>query len=113
MTRAVSFQELAKVEPRLAELEARARAVKDTDKSRFFCSNFIWLPMYTSLRTLIGAYRSAVPGEPERVEGDLRYDGEAFEVAYLHLSRLLPPCRDCGCTTFEPVREAQLGRPEA
>jgi hypothetical protein len=101
-----TFEELRRLEPRLAELEAEARAVRDTGEREFFCSNFVWLPMYTRLRDVLGAYRQPVSGEEH---ADVLTDGWAFETAYLHLSRLLPPCRDCGCRLFEPIREAQLG----
>jgi len=99
------FEELCRLEPELARLEADARATHDDGSRRFYCSNFVWLPMYTRLRQILGAYRRPGPGE-EKV-GPL-YEASQFEAAYVHLSRMLPPCRACGCAVFEPVREAQL-----
>ena len=101
-----SFEELAALEPELAELEAQARSYHDDGTAPFFCSNFLWLPMYTRLRSLIGAHRP--PDEDGSTEGAL-YDSRVFELAYEHLSRLMPPCRDCGCHRFDPVRREQLG----
>ena len=98
-----TFEELCELEPLLSDFDAEARAEHDDGRRSFYCSNFVWLPMYTRLRGVLGAYR-ARPGEAR--EGPL-YASESFETAYEHLSRLLPPCRDCGCTAFEPIREEQ------
>lgn len=99
------FRHLAELEPRLAELEAQARAEHDDGTRSFYCSNFVWLPMYTRLRELVGVYRRDPPGSTRHAE---LHDSASFELAYRTLSPLLPPCRGCGCSVFEPVREAQL-----
>jgi hypothetical protein len=99
------FEELCELEPRLRALEADVRAVRDEGRGTFFCSNFVWLPLNARLRGLIGVARKGevAPGG----EGVL-FDGAAYEVAYRHLSPLMPPCRDCGCRVFQPVRDRQL-----
>jgi len=97
------FQSLALQEPRLADLERRAQAVQDDQQAEFFCSNYLWLPMYTALRDLIGAQRRPQNGEAR--EGVL-FDSFAFEEVYLHLSRQLPPCRNCGCRRFQALLDA-------
>ena len=100
-----SFEELVRLEPRLSELEQLCDAVRDPGGPRFFCSNHVWLPLASDLRGLVGVYR---PGWSRRQQGDPLYDGHAFEACYLHLSVRLPPCRDCGCRSFQPWRESQL-----
>ncbi len=95
------FSGLVRLEPSLAELEERARSVVDDGRSSFFCSSFVWLPLSFLLRDRVGVDRRGEEGEPRT--GPL-YDSRSYEVAYVHLSRLLPPCRDCGCRIFEPWR---------
>lgn len=97
------YETLAALEPRIKDLERRARAVKDDGSGAFFCSNYLWLPMYTELRDLIGAQRKRVDGESKQ---GILYDSYAFEQVYIELSRLLPPCRDCGCRKFQQLMEA-------
>lgn len=99
---ALSFEELARLEPQLHELEERVRAIRDPGGPRFFCSNYLWLPLSVELRGLVGVGRR---GWSTHEEGDPLYDSRAYETAYRHLSALLPPCRDCGCHRFE-----RLGR---
>ena len=99
-----AFEELCRLEPRLRELEEDARAVKDEPEKSFFCSNYLWLPLNGRLRQLLGVARIAVGEERERPE---LYDSRSYELAFVHLSRLLPPCRGCGCRQFQPVREEQ------
>ncbi|HED66284.1 MAG TPA: hypothetical protein ENJ09_12105 [Planctomycetes bacterium] len=105
MDPASRFSQLCELEPRLCEVEAEARAAEDDGTRSFYCSNFVWLPLYMRLRDLVGTYRKAAPGE--KSDGVL-FDSASFEASFLHLSPMIPPCRNCGCTVFEPVREAQL-----
>lgn len=101
MADTITWEELLRLEPRLAELEAKMRAVED-DGGPFFCSNFVWLPLNAELKALIGVVRADrfQPGDPEVLS-----TGKAYGVAYDHLSPLLPPCRDCGCIAFQPWLE--------
>jgi hypothetical protein len=99
------YEELVRLEPRLAELEQSCDAVRDPGGPRFFCSNHAWLPLASDLRALVGVYRR---GWSSRRQGDPLYDGRAFEACYLHLSARLPACRGCGCRAFQPWRERQL-----
>ena len=98
------FEELCRLEPRLRELEEDVRAVRDDPTTSFFCSNFVWLPFNGRLRELLGVARIPVDEEGEREE---LFDSRSYERAFVHLSRLLPPCRGCGCRRFQPVREEQ------
>ena len=49
---------------------------------------------------------------PAEVESRLR-SSYTYEAAYLHLSRLLPSCRNCGCREFEPFQKAQVDTADA
>lgn len=91
------FAHWVALEPRLAELEREVKAVRDDGTRAWFCSNFLWLPVNTRLRLLIGVGRLPLPGteDPEEL-----YDSRAYEQAFEHLSRQLPPCRACGCRRF-------------
>ena len=59
---APDYDELARLEPRLAELERRVRSVEDDGRASFFCSNFVWLPLDAELQTLLGVRRVAPAG---------------------------------------------------
>lgn len=95
------FARFVELEPRLAELEREVEAVRDDGSRPWFCSNFLWLPVNTRLRFLIGVARLPEPGTPDPEE---LYDSRAYEQAFGHLSRKLPPCRNCGCRLFERER---------
>ena len=100
---ALDFTALTDLEPRLAELESRVRAIEDDGRASFFCSNYVWLPMQGDLKRLVGVDRRGAPDELR--EGPL-WDSRSFESAYKHLSGLLPKCRNCGCRIFEPHRSS-------
>lgn len=101
---AIDFEALCRLEPRLRELEEEVGAVRDGGGS-FFCSNFVWLPLDGDLRALVGvARRGADPSG-----GAVLREGSSYEVAYRHLSSLMPPCRDCGCRRFAPYRLERVG----
>ena len=99
------YDEICRLEPRVKDVEALARAITDDGQGSFFCSNFVWLPVQAELGMLVGVHRKI----PIEEGAEVLLDSRTFEVAYDVLSRLLPPCRDCGCAGFEPVRRAQLG----
>jgi hypothetical protein len=94
--------ELFRLEPRLSELEREVDAVRDDGQSSWFCSNFLWLPVNTRLRLLLGVARTPRPGDEAHPE---LYDSRAYELCFEHLSRRLPPCRACGCQRFRGLRE--------
>jgi hypothetical protein len=102
-----TFQDLARLEPRLADFEARARAVRDEGTAPLFCSNYHWLPISTDLRRVVGVMREG--GEPGAGPLD---SSAAYEIAYRFLSQLLPDCRACGCRKFQALRSASFpGQP--
>jgi hypothetical protein len=97
-------EDLYRLEPRLAELEREVDAMRDDGRSEWFCSNFLWLPVNTRLRLLVGVAREPRPGDAELPE---LYDSRAYERVFEHLSKRLPPCRNCGCRRFQVVREEE------
>jgi hypothetical protein len=97
----VSVPELFGLEPRLAALEQEIDALRDDGIRSWFCSNFLWLPINTRLRLLLGVARMKQPGDAAHPE---LYDSRAYEVVFAHLSRRLPPCRACGCRRFLALR---------
>jgi hypothetical protein len=97
------YEELCRLEPRVKDVEAQARAVNDDGQASFFCSNFAWLPVQAQLKMLVGVHRKL----PLEEGAEVLLDSRTFEVAYDVLSPLLPPCRACGCVMFEPIRQAQ------
>ena len=98
-----SIADLFAVEPRLAELERDVDGVRDDGRASWFCSNFLWLPLNTRLRLLLGVARIPQPGDEERAE---LYDSRAYELVFGYLSRRLPACRNCGCRRFLDLRTA-------
>ena len=106
MDDAIDFEALCALEPALLDLEADVRAVRDDGEGEFFCSNYEWLPLDGRLKTLVGTDRRrfhAMAGEPEAL-----HHTRAYGTAYVALSRLMPPCRNCGCVRFRPYQDAQL-----
>ena len=100
----MELDDVYRLEPRVVELEREVDAVRD-DGGPWFCSNFVWLPVNTRLRLLIGVARLPRPGTPDVPE---LYDSRVYEEVFTHLSKRLPPCRDCGCRRFEAQRREEL-----
>lgn len=96
------LDELFRLEPRLLELQREVDAVVDDGKSSWFCSNYVWLPVNTRLRLLIGVARVTPAGEALQPE---LFDSRAYERVFTFLSQRLPPCRGCGCQRFQTLRE--------
>ena len=107
MEKTWTFEELCAIEPGLLALEEEVRSCEDDGTGSFFCSNYAWLPLNAKLKALIGVAR---PGVSRAAPDDVRYSSHAYEAAYLHLSRFLPPCRDCGCCLYAPIFQEQLTR---
>ena len=97
----LSLPELYQLEPRLGELDHEVDGLRDDGQRGWFCSNFLWLPINTRLRLLVGVAR--LPG-PSGQDSALLYDSHAYELVFEHLSKRLPPCRDCGCRRFAAQR---------
>jgi len=96
------IQELFRLEPRLLELERELDAVRDEGQTPWFCSNYVWLPVNTRLRMLVGVARQSLARDEAHA---VLYDSRAYELVFTHLSRRLPPCRNCGCRRFLALRE--------
>lgn len=90
------------LEPGLADLEREIDAVRDDGSRPWFCSNFVWLPINTRLRLLVGVARLPRPGDEAHPE---LYASQSYELVFTHLSRRLPACRSCGCRQFEALRQ--------
>lgn len=91
------------LEPGLADLEREIDGVQDDASRAWFCSNFVWLPINTRLRLLVGVARLPQAGDEAHPE---LYASTSYELVFTHLSRRLPPCRNCGCRQFQTLREA-------
>jgi hypothetical protein len=91
----VTFSNLARLEPRLADLEAEVRAVMPKDE--FFCAAAVWFG-YDDVR-------GGLKGRMSRLVGQYRADPgpavlssrESYDVDCDFLSNLLPPCWSCLC----------------
>ena len=94
--------DLFALEPRLRELEREVDAVRDDGRASWFCSNFLWLPLNTRLRLVLGVARIRQPGDEQHPE---LYESGAYELVFGYLSRRLPPCRNCGCRRFLALRK--------
>jgi|SRR5688572_9907492 len=105
-----NIADLFALEPRLADLEREVDSARDDGRSSWFCSNYLWLPVNTRLRLLIGVAREPQPGDGEHPE---LYDSLAYEIVFDFLSRRLPPCRNCGCRRFLALREADAASTSA
>jgi len=93
--------ELLRAEPRLAELLREVEATEDDGRSSWFCSNYVWLPLNTRLRLIVGVARTPQPGDAARAE---LYESRTYELVFGFLSQRMPPCRACGCRRFREVR---------
>jgi hypothetical protein len=98
-----SVAELFELEPRLEELRREVDEVRDTGEGSFFCSNYVWLPVNTRLRLLLGVARLPQPGDERHPE---LYDSRCYERIFQFLSPRLPACRGCGCRIFAGQRDA-------
>jgi hypothetical protein len=94
--------DLFQLEPRLLDLKNEVDGVRDDGSATFFCSNYVWLPVNTRLRLLLGVARVPQADDDEHPE---LYDSRSYELVFVYLSQRLPPCRDCGCRIFKRLRE--------
>lgn len=95
-TRPLTWQQLVRLEPRLAALLAEAKVVRDDGRGRWFCGNAVfygypgWRGFKPRLRALVGwdrpAYHPVLSGR------------RAYDLVYQTIYRALPDCRgECGC----------------
>jgi hypothetical protein len=94
-----TWSELVKLEPRLGELLARAKAIVD-DGGESFCANHRWVgcgngPACEKCRGgLKDELVMLVGWEASNPELE---SSEAYDVAYDKVYKALPDCRNCGC----------------
>lgn len=122
----VTFETLARAEPKLAALAVAAEAVR-AEPDKPFCANRVWHSGLKPIMVHFVGHDRGYPPEPAQDPGrdswqpvDLtpHLDGsreerrapagdnsweeflrtsEAYSIAYKHLYGLLPDCRDCLC----------------
>jgi hypothetical protein len=94
--RPLSFRALARLEPRLRDLLAEARAYH-SNRGPTFCANAVWYGYPGWQPGLKGRLSHLVGWAAER-GGDLR-SSAAYDVAYQTIYQALPDCRGrCACT---------------
>ncbi len=87
-TEHITFEEICRHEPRVAELAKDAQAVRDNLKSDTFCANSIWYNgMRARLIALVG----------HNAHNPILRNSEAYDIAYDTIYGLLPDCRNCCC----------------
>jgi len=89
----LTWRELVRREPRLAELLQEARTVDDSDPH--FCANAVWYG-YNGYAGLKGRLCQLVGWDADTDDPILRTP-EAYDLAYDTIYDALPPCRHCGC----------------
>lgn len=111
MEQMLNFDRLCELEPRLRDLELRAKASPLLDNPRF-CANEFWM---NHKRDGIGQQLKLLVGwDSENRLPELRTT-EAYDVAVYHLYELLPACRNCDCLRMpdgveQEIMDALAGR---
>ena len=88
----MTFEEIAKLEPRLKQLYNEARQVKAT--SEYFCANEVWYNEFKPRLMRLAGWHAANP--------ELR-TSEAYDLAYDAIYNQLPSCRNCACIRLEDI----------
>jgi hypothetical protein len=84
-----TFEALAEIEPRLAELKQEAASVVD-DGGKSFCANRVWYSRFKPrLNSLVGFDRDTGPAVIRSCN--------AWDLAIRVIYRELPDCRNCSC----------------
>jgi hypothetical protein len=91
--RPLTWDQITKLEPALAELYRTIRAVKDDKTRPAFCANLRWYGSYA--RPGFKQHLSRLAGWDAR-HPDLQTI-QVYELAYGKLYRALPNCRNCAC----------------
>ena len=84
------WTEIKDIEPRLGELEAELKAIRDNEEDESFCANRIWYAPGGPKSRLI----NLVGIQAQKVELEGTY---LYEEVYDYLYHMLPDCRECGC----------------
>jgi hypothetical protein len=93
----VTWQRLVELEPRLADLYNRARAVRDDKHHSSFCANRVWYGRDNQEGGLRGQLFKLVGHEVSRHADPRLRTSAAYDVAYHAIYHALPDCRNCGC----------------
>jgi hypothetical protein len=106
----ISFEEIAKLEPRLAALYAMAQAIKDDGRGDYFCANEHWYGygpvslgrgLRAQVEKLVGWAVKKRGGNPRLATC------RAYDIAYQTIYAALPDCRDCNCFFWGGLIEAR------
>jgi len=89
--RALTFDDLAGMEPLLAKLRAEIARVKDDGSRDYFCANQVWFSAFKPVMVLLVGYHAR-----RRVEQPLLGTAAAYDIAYRDLYDALPFCRHDG-----------------
>jgi len=107
-----SFEQLARLEPRLSALLLKAQAIKDDPAKESFCANQRWYGYGA------GHQEGGLRAEVEELVGwavedrgsDPRLStSAAYDVAYHTIYNALPDCRNCACVGFDELIQARRG----
>lgn len=99
----LTWEVLVELEPRLAALYQRARAIKDNKRRRSFCANAVWYG-YGEHTGLKPELCELVGWAVEHRGGDPRLaSSRAYGIAYRKCYDVLPPCRNCCCIDMSAI----------
>jgi hypothetical protein len=90
-------ESLCKIEPRLSDLFAKAKTIKDNRATPSFCANHLWYGCAGCLTC-----KGGLKEELQRLVGiNARnphlHSNQTYAFAYGALYAALPPCRNCAC----------------
>ncbi len=90
----MSFNDYAKLEPRLLDLQKQSKAMKDYRQGKTFCANSVWYGFFKpAISSYVGRFR------PLSGSAELR-SSEAYDTVYRHLYDPLPECNHEGGTCW-------------
>ena len=104
---ALTFEDLCRIEPRLATLYNEAKSIRDDKRKPSFCANRTWYAC-GSLRErttpLVGCAVKRRGGDPRLATS------RAYDTAYHTIYDALPDCRNCVCYGFQQIVDERMGR---
>lgn len=91
----LTFDELVRREPALAELLREVRAVSSKD-DRYYCANAVWYGYGQYRRSGLKPRLLQLVGWCARKDDPILRSEKASDLAYHTICNALPDCRDCG-----------------